>query len=178
MAEKSRPEGYWRKYYHANRAKIREKAKAFYHKVKADSKWASRYKRTRAKWYRARPEEQKHKERKRASEWYRNNKERATAARKRYYAANRKQIGKQNRANRLRRQYGLTPQQYREMWKRQGKRCAVCLKRPRTKARRHVDHCHDTGKVRGILCQSCNHGLGFLPTVKVLKQAIRYLMAQ
>jgi len=40
----------------------------------------------------------------------------------------------------------------------------------------HIDHCHDTGKIRGILCRDCNFGLGFLKdNVTLMGKAIEYL---
>ena len=55
----------------------------------------------------------------------------------------------------------------------QGGKCAVCneiMKRP------HVDHCHTTGKIRGILCGPCNQGIGLLKeSPQVLLSAITYL---
>lgn len=40
----------------------------------------------------------------------------------------------------------------------------------------HVDHCHQTGKIRGLLCQKCNMALGLLnDSVEILETAIRYL---
>lgn len=57
------------------------------------------------------------------------------------------------RAQNLRSRYGITPEKYAEMLKEQGNVCALCenkMQRP------VVDHCHVTGKVRGILCHSCN----------------------
>lgn len=39
-----------------------------------------------------------------------------------------------------------------------------------------VDHCHSSGKVRGMLCQHCNRGLGhFRDNTKVMAQAIKYI---
>ena len=52
--------------------------------------------------------------------------------------------------------YGITKQEYQEMYERQGGVCACCEK----KARLSVDHCHKTGKVRGLLCTNCNLALG------------------
>lgn len=49
--------------------------------------------------------------------------------------------------------YGITPEQYDEMLARQGGVCALCgvaMERP------VVDHCHQTGRVRGIICHPCN----------------------
>ena len=73
-------------------------------------------------------------------------------------------------AQRLR-PYGITPDRYRELLAAQGGGCAIChrpespdvVKVERSKSRRrrlHVDHCHATGRVRGLLCSSCNMGIG------------------
>jgi len=68
--------------------------------------------------------------------------------------------------------YGLTVQQYNRIWWRQKGKCAVCGK----KKRLVVDHNHKTGKVRGLLCDKCNSGLGlFDDNAKRLSQAINYL---
>ena len=75
-------------------------------------------------------------------------------------------------ANHLLRQYGLTIQQYNRIWWRQKGKCAVCGK----KKRLVVDHNHKTNKVRGLLCNKCNSGLGlFDDSTKKLSQAIKYL---
>lgn len=55
--------------------------------------------------------------------------------------------------------YGLTDEQYRSMLAEQDGRCLICLidmDRP------HVDHCHSTGRVRGLLCGHCNKAIGLL----------------
>jgi hypothetical protein len=54
--------------------------------------------------------------------------------------------------------YGLTLQQFTAMRVMQGDVCAIC-KDPLSPA--YVDHCHTTGRVRGLLCNHCNKGLGF-----------------
>lgn len=66
------------------------------------------------------------------------------------------------RRDQLQRLYGITPEQYNEMVKAQGGVCAVCKRSGHTKRPLHVDHCHDTGKVRALLCSSCNTALGLL----------------
>lgn len=54
--------------------------------------------------------------------------------------------------------YGITSEDYDEILKRQGGRCAICRGRPRSK-RLAVDHDHASGAVRGLLCSRCNHDL-------------------
>lgn len=77
--------------------------------------------------------------------------------------------------------YGLTLKEYNNILKSQGYRCGIC--RSNTNEREgfngtsfSVDHCHDSGKVRGLLCNQCNRGLGMLgDTVGDLKKALKYL---
>jgi len=74
----------------------------------------------------------------------------------------------------LRTKYGLTPEHYEEMLERQGGGCAICGKPPGDTAL-HVDHCHETGRVRGLLCFSCNAGLGqFKHDPELLEAALTY----
>lgn len=62
--------------------------------------------------------------------------------------------------------YGMTLEQYDAMLQAQGNKCATCdsthVESPSGKQRLHVDHCHTTGKVRGLLCNSCNIAAGLL----------------
>ena len=63
------------------------------------------------------------------------------------------------------RRYGLTPETYRALWESQGCQCALCREPlPLRGKRTHVDHCHATGRVRGILCSTCNVRLGYIET--------------
>ncbi len=71
--------------------------------------------------------------------------------------------------------YGLTPEGYRAMERNQESRCAICNKAP-SKKRLHIDHDHDTGAVRALLCTSCNTGLGlFREDTALLDRAAQYL---
>jgi hypothetical protein len=73
----------------------------------------------------------------------------------------------------LKKNYGITPEQFDTMLLQQGGACAICRE---TIAKPHVDHDHKTGRVRGILCANCNVGLGmFGDDVKSLRSAIAYL---
>ena len=75
--------------------------------------------------------------------------------------------------------YGIDGAKYDAMLLRQGGRCAICLSvetGDKRGSRFHVDHCHSTGSVRGLLCSSCNLGLGkFRDSTESLKRAIEYL---
>lgn len=71
--------------------------------------------------------------------------------------------------------YGLTHKEYDGMFKSQGGKCKICGNK--FDYRLHVDHCHTTGKVRGLLCRGCNTGLGqFQDDPRILREAINYLM--
>ena len=56
--------------------------------------------------------------------------------------------------------YGITPEQYEEMETAQAGLCRICERVPVTSLR--VDHDHETGRVRGLLCHDCNSGIGLL----------------
>src|SRR5689334_12217251 len=57
--------------------------------------------------------------------------------------------------------YRITPDHYAALLARQGGRCAICRgAEPGAGRDWHVDHCHETGLVRGLLCVHCNLGLG------------------
>lgn len=79
----------------------------------------------------------------------------------------------------LKRRYGITVQQYGEILDRQGGRCAICGADACCTGRNFsVDHCHVTGKVRGLLCSLCNKGIGSLrDSPNLLARAIQYLVA-
>jgi hypothetical protein len=81
--------------------------------------------------------------------------------------------------------FGLTKQDYWNMHKKQNGVCAICLK-PETCISQSsktstvndlcVDHCHETGKIRQLLCNKCNRGLGFFnEDIKSMELAIDYL---
>lgn len=64
---------------------------------------------------------------------------------------------------------------YEEMHAVQGEKCAIC-KRPPKKGRLYIDHCHKTMKVRGLLCQQCNVGIGnFSDDISTIVDAMEYL---
>lgn len=75
----------------------------------------------------------------------------------------------------LKNRYGITVEQYDEMYERQGGRCAICSAESPGRTF-DVDHDHDTGEVRGLLCNPCNRAIGLLGhDHDLLMSAIQYL---
>lgn len=77
----------------------------------------------------------------------------------------------------LHRLYGLTLPEYEKILESQGGKCKICgLNKEGEFKSLSVDHCHKTGRIRGILCTRCNTGLGnFKDDIELLKKAIEYL---
>ena len=77
-----------------------------------------------------------------------------------------------SRGYHLWRRYRVTLAEVDDLLREQGGRCAICGRR----SPEHVDHCHVTGRVRGMLCFNCNGGLGqFRDDPEILHAAIEYL---
>ena len=83
------------------------------------------------------------------------------------------------RRRNLRQRFGMTLEQYNQMFQEQNGCCLTCgVHQSEVKHVFHVDHNHETGKVRGILCFRCNAALGNLgDNVDTLKAMIKYLEA-
>ncbi|MEU6591635.1 endonuclease VII domain-containing protein [Streptomyces sp. NPDC046881] len=76
------------------------------------------------------------------------------------------------REDHLRRTYGITRAERDRLVTSQGGVCCICLAAPPA----HVDHCHETGRVRGVLCFSCNAALGqFKDQPEVIRRAAAYV---
>lgn len=105
----------------------------------------------------------------RAYRWFLDHRERAIETQRRY--------------NRLK-FFGLTQEAFEELMRSQGGLCAICGRdeeatHPRTGSKFYlaVDHCHQTGLVRGLLCQRCNRAMGmFGDDPQVMQKAIDYLL--
>lgn len=90
-----------------------------------------------------------------------------------------------NHKNGKLKKYGITYSEYEKLFKEQSGVCAICFKEEKSKTSRlvnneslsmAVDHCHTTGKVRGLLCMKCNRAIGLLgDSVINLNNAIKYL---
>lgn len=73
--------------------------------------------------------------------------------------------------------FGVTPEWYDEQLKRQGGKCAICKgESGATRANLDIDHCHETLKVRGLLCSLCNKAIGMFGDSQVrVRAAVHYL---
>lgn len=101
-----------------------------------------------------------------------NNKEKERARNKAYGAAHKSE----KREYRLKQIYGISQLDYLEMFKNQHGKCAICQRDRQTMTRNlAVDHDHQTGKVRGLLCAKCNTRLETLENRKWNKAANSYL---
>jgi hypothetical protein len=135
-------------------------------------------------------------------EWKRNNKEKVSEHRKKYnqsnkekiatykkeyYQANKERLVKQhkeykqankerNKEIRFKWKYNLTLEDMAILLDEQENKCKICSIKFNDDIKYNVDHCHSTGKVRGLLCRCCNLGLGFFKDdPKLLIKAIEYL---
>jgi len=119
--------------------------------------------------------------------WYQANREREIARVKAWQQANPERVNASNQKSRaanpdrardgyLRRTFGLSLAEYEEMLTAQHGTCAICGRPPRKGSSLHVDHDHETGAVRGLLCFRCNGGLGqFKEEFERLVTASEYL---
>lgn len=115
-------------------------------------------------------------QRKRVIEWNKKNRERKQANDRHWAEKNRKKIAERM----MTRNHGVSLEEYEARIQQQGNKCGICGGTKisgRLKYRLFVvDHCHTTGKIRGLLCNNCNRGLGqFLDNPKLLRLAAEYL---
>lgn len=81
-----------------------------------------------------------------------------------------------SRAGKLKRNFGITVEDYDALLREQGGVCAICKGTNSSGRRLGVDHCHATGKVRGLLCCLCNSGIGKLQdSLELVETAADYL---
>ena len=108
-------------------------------------------------------------------------------ARAQYKDANRDRFREVSRNKRVRHVHGLEPEDYRRMLDSQGGVCAICKTDNvggRNSLNTHlmhfaIDHCHNSGVIRGLLCNCCNRGIGLLDEDPlVMAEAIKYLTKQ
>ena len=134
------------------------------------------------KYHADRYEAQKEKIRTQVEAYRANNKEKLTRASEVWRANNVDKVKRYQRVTNLKK-FGLSIEAYEAMAAKQNNCCAICNS-PETfihgatkeVAKLAVDHCHTTGKVRKLLCKSCNNGLGlFKDNVGILTAAIAYI---
>lgn len=106
-------------------------------------------------------------------EWCKRNPDKVKAKRDRWKNNNPDKV----KSSALKSNYGIDLQTYNIMFISQGGCCAICkTHQDKLKVPLCVDHCHTTGKVRGLLCKRCNSGIGFLNDDKQLvANALKYL---
>ncbi len=83
----------------------------------------------------------------------------------------------------LKNMYNLSPEQYLQMIENQDNKCAICNKLEMIKTNKgdkirslSIDHHHESGRVRGLLCSRCNQAIGYMfEDIEILKSAIEYL---
>lgn len=118
--------------------------------------------------------------------WYRANPERAREKKRQWDQVNRDRVNQQARERyrndptrdlnaKRKYRYGVDGEMFGQMLVEQHGLCAICGEPP-GRNRLHVDHCHESGAVRGLLCARCNQGLGFFrDDPSLLAKAMRYL---
>lgn len=121
------------------------------------------------------------------AEYYRKNAEKLKARARARYATNRTRIREQQniarsakgsewmRDQNLRAKFGFGIEVYNDLLNRQGGYCAIC-RAPAEGQNFSVDHDHETGQIRGLLCRGCNTGIGCLKEdIVILTNAIEFL---
>ena len=116
---------------------------------------------------------------KRHAAWHQANAKTINAKhRERYHTKTKEQVITNQRRYILKKHFNLTPEEYASMLEEQGGICRICGNPPTDKKALCVDHNHDTGAVRGLLCSTCNTGLGqFQDSPDMLQKAREYLLS-
>jgi hypothetical protein len=108
--------------------------------------------------------------------WREANIDRCRENKARWKEGNRDRIKATRDRWRLKKQFGITPLDRQNMEDMQGGVCAICWREPTKGTVLVVDHCHHSGKVRGLLCAPCNAALGvFQDAAETLRRAMAYL---
>lgn len=78
---------------------------------------------------------------------------------------------------RLKKMYGVTLQEFEDMALKLNYKCEICKQKNKVHKDLVIDHNHNTGGVRGLLCSQCNSALGLLKdSPEVLSEALKYLL--
>jgi hypothetical protein len=114
---------------------------------------------------------------KRNTQWNKDNIEKVRKYQALWKSQNPEKMENFSLSSHLRRSYNIDIEGYKRLLSEQDDGCAICgTKKCRTGYRLAIDHDHMTGKIRGLLCQSCNIGIGGLKDdIELLKKALKYL---
>lgn len=145
-------------------AKHREK------RNKKNREYYTTHKEQWVKWKREHPESIKNAQKR----YYANHKEQILERDRLYHISHKNEIHKRLRKYRYSKEYNITLEQYNNMLLAQNGVCAICGQKGERML--CVDHDHTTGKVRGLLCDLCNRGLGFFKeNTNIIIKALVYL---
>lgn len=94
-----------------------------------------------------------------------------------HHRAVKRKRSRYNHSEHIAKQYGITSEEYQEIYEYQGKKCFICQRATGARRRLAVDHDHDSGFVRGLLCKACNrYVLGHLrDDTEAIQRAIDYV---
>lgn len=113
----------------------------------------------------------------RNAENWKKNKSKIDKKNREWQQANKEKLYQYSRKQNLRRKYGITPEQYEKMLISQGNSCSICKIHESEYGTFAVDHCHETNKVRGLLCSACNTALGLLKeSITIVDNLKKYLI--
>jgi len=111
----------------------------------------------------------------RDAEYYSENRGKYQKQQADYYRAHKDSKALSIRSSQLKAKYGMSIEEYDVLLRAQNGRCKIC--RTGDVRMLSVDHCHDTGTIRGLLCLKCNSGLGmFNDDPALLRKATQYLV--
>ena len=119
-----------------------------------------------------------------SSLWQKENKERVNEKNRIWSENNYEKKYSNSKNSKLLKEYGITLEEYNKMSDAQNHCCKICEKQEtkmlgKTKWKLSVDHCHATGKIRGLLCAKCNVGLAkFEENEQHFLNAIKYLKGE
>ena len=162
--DKDKKAEYNKKYHSENSENLKSYCKSYYHNNN------EKQKKKAINYYELNKENYK----KKNKEYREKNIESIKAQQKKWNDANKDKL----KNNRYVKKYDITLEQYEELLYNQKNKCKICgTHENELNYKLVVDHCHDNGIVRGLLCSKCNSMLGFVKdNVEVLENAIKYLL--